>query len=81
MILPLPDTQLQVDAPTLFPRGGTPWGLFGAEPFAGQGLPQRVCRHPQRRQIQRTAPETMHFSIRPFLAIAALLRRVKLLLF
>jgi len=38
-------------------------------------------RHPQRRQIQRTAPEILHFSIRPFPAIAALLRRVKLLLF
>ena len=56
-------------------------GSFRRRTICGAGLPQRMGRHPQHRQIQRTAPETVHFSIRPFLAIATLLRRVKLLLF
>lgn len=57
MILPLPDTQLQVDAPALFPRGGTPWGLFGAEPFAG-GLPSGWAATPNtaRYSAQRQKP-------------------------
>ena len=59
--------------------GAGPEGFFGLD--APEWTRQLMSRHPQRRQIQRTAPETVHFSIRPFPAIAALLRRVKLLLF
>lgn len=57
MILPLPDTQLQVDAPTLFPRGGT-HGPFRRRTICGQGLPQRWAATPSaaRYSAQRQKP-------------------------